>query len=83
MSIKEKMEAYMHCLTSELLKNAMGLHFLQQEGGCVSFYTVKIERRIPGRLMHKGLSHKVNSFNWGHFLLFILAVNLFVNFQKW
>lgn len=28
--------------------------------------------------------HKVNGFNRGHFfLLFILAVNLFVNFQKW
>lgn len=31
----------------------------------------------------KGLFHKVNGFNRGHFLLFILAVNLFVNFQKW
>lgn len=31
----------------------------------------------------KGLFHKVNGFNRGHFLLFILVVNLFVNFQKW
>ena len=31
----------------------------------------------------KALFHKVNGFNRGHFLLFILAVNLFVNFQKW
>lgn len=31
----------------------------------------------------KGLFHKVNGFNRGHFLLFILAVNLFVNFQRW
>lgn len=31
----------------------------------------------------RAYNHKVNRFNRGHFLLFILAVNLFVNFQKW
>lgn len=49
------------------------------------FYVVKALncKKNSRSAQAKGLFHKVNSFNRGHFLLFILAVNLFVNFQKW
>jgi hypothetical protein len=44
--------------------------------------TLYIERNSRS-VQPKDLFHKVNGFNRGHFLLFILAVNLFVNFQRW
>lgn len=68
-------------------KACIGLLFAKQDGGCVSvlyFERFYITRRIPGELGQRAYSTRstVLTGDVFLFLLFILAVNLFVNFQK-